>query len=213
TIQGSSRGVRHHRDAVLREVEGTGRDGHHKLAAAAFLALRLNGSAMQFHQLLHQRQPDAGAFVAAPPTAFNALQAFKQTRPLSRGYSHAGVFNAEFRTAVCFLQPGGYFPRMRELERVGEQIQYDALPHLSVHIHRRPRLIAANLESEASPFDRGPEDACDFGGCFPELYRFVRSLNPSGLDSRKFKQRVDQLEQASGIAVNLLDLGEADRSW
>src|SRR5499433_1888045 len=102
---------------------------------------------------------------------------------------------------------------MRELQRVGEQIQYDALPHLPVHVYRRPRLIAANLESEACTFDRGPEDACDFGGCFPELYRLVASLNSSGLDSRKFKQRVDQLQQASGIAVNLLDLGETDNSW
>ena len=51
-------------------------------------------AAVQPHQLLHQRETDAAAFVRAAARAFDAVKALEQTRQLVRGNAGAGVAHA-----------------------------------------------------------------------------------------------------------------------
>ena len=104
-----------------------------------------------FDQLLHQRQPDAGAFVGAPVGAFDPMEALEQPRQLVRRQSRRRYRPLRARAyASCAPQAHRDLACEGELESVGEQVEHDLLPHLPIDIDRLVE-IARNRPRSAKP--------------------------------------------------------------
>ena len=76
--------------------------------AARELALHPDGAAVQLDQLLHQRQPDAGALEGAAGLALDAMKALEHPIELVRRNADAGIPDRELDGAVagrCELDP------------------------------------------------------------------------------------------------------------
>jgi len=64
-------------DTVGRQMGGAKRHRYGEAGARAHLAVDADGTAMQFHQLLHQREADARAFEGAAFLALHPVEAFE----------------------------------------------------------------------------------------------------------------------------------------
>ena len=95
-------------------------------------------AAVQRDQLLHQRQPDAGAFVGARPRALDAVEALEQARQLgSPGCRRrCRAPSAATRAVAARAARTRDLALERELERVRQQVEDDLLPH--ARDRRRP---------------------------------------------------------------------------
>ena len=108
-------------------------------------------AAVQLDQLLHQREPDAGALVGAAARALDPVEALEEARQLGRGDADAGVAHRELDAAPSAApQRDRDLALEGELEGVGEQVQDDLLPHLAVDVDRLGR-AAGSRPSSASP--------------------------------------------------------------
>src|SRR5262249_19828520 len=67
------------------------RDGHGELAASVNLALDPHLPRVQLHQFLHEREADAGAFVAAATRALDAVETLEQARRLGFRNARASI--------------------------------------------------------------------------------------------------------------------------
>ena len=100
---------------------------------------------MQPDQLLHQRQADAAAFDASAARALDAMEALEQVRQLFRRYAGAGIAHRDLDRLAVGRRPDFYgdFAIERELQRIGQKVEDDLLPHVAVDIGRR-RQAAGN---------------------------------------------------------------------
>src|SRR5262249_17681488 len=88
-----------------------------------------------------------------------------------------------------------------ELERIGQEVEYDLLPHIAVDEGGLRQPGAINAQSHVRPFDRGTECPRKLGGELRKVDGLETCLPLSGFDTRKVKQCVDKLEQANAIAM------------
>ena len=120
------------------QVADARRDRHRERRARARPRSRPRRAAMQPDQLLHQRQPDAGAFVRAA----RAVPSTRWKRSNTCGRSRCRECRRRCRArASSTRRPHarrrhGDPPVERELERVREQVEDDLLPHLAVDVDR-----------------------------------------------------------------------------
>ena len=171
----------------------------------AELAVDRRRAAVQLDQLLHQRQPDAGALVRAAARALDAVEALEHARQLVGRDADAGVAHAAARRGRRPRAAGRRcVPSKRELERVGEQVEDDLLPHVAVDVDRLGQRRAVD-DRDASPArsTARAEHAGQIGG-ERARGRPARSaaLDAAGLDAREVEQRVDQLQQPQPVAVD-----------
>jgi len=92
------------------------------------------------------------------------------------------------------------------LERVGEEVEDDLLPHAAIGVHRLAERRAVDAQREAGALARRPEGARQLGDVRREIDRLVRRLDAAGLEPREVEQRVDELEQPERVAVHDLEL-------
>ena len=85
---------------------------------------------MQFCQLLHKRQTNAGAFVCATTNSLHTMKAVEQARDLVFGNTDAGVLDFQYRILVLLPQARGDAALKGEFEGVRDQVQ-DDLFHMS----------------------------------------------------------------------------------
>ena len=113
-------------------------DGYVERRTLAQLALGANGAAMQFHQLQHESEADAGALKRAAPLAFDTVEALEQSRQLGLGNADPGVAYDQFYALLVRRLPqlDGNLARESELEGVRDEVEDDLLPHFAVHIDR-----------------------------------------------------------------------------
>ena len=94
-----------------------------------------------------------------------------------------------------------------ELEGVGEEIEDNLLPHVPIDVDRLRRSAsqstskrrpACSMAERKAPASSRVSDA--------DVRLHVRRLGPAGFDARKIEERVHQLQQPSGVAVQDVDL-------
>ena len=120
-------------------------------------------AAVQLHELLHEREADAGAFVRAALRAFDAVEALEQPRQLVLRHADAGVRDLEQRrVAVARAARTATLPVERELERVREQVEDDLLPHLAIDETRLAERLAVDRERRDPP-SPSPTGTCSRG--------------------------------------------------
>ena len=84
----------------------------------------------------------------------------------------------------------------REFEGVGNQIENDLLPHLTVDIDRLVERRAVDHQGQTRGLTDRSEVAGKIDSKHRQIGRLVRSLHPAGFNAREIEQRIDQLEQA-----------------
>ena len=97
-------------------------------------------------------------------------------------------------------------PLEGELQRVGEQVEDDLLPHVPVDVHRLAQRRAVDGERQARAVDGGAEHAGQLRGGRGEVDRLEPRVDAAGLQPGEVEQRVDQLAQAQRVAVDDLEL-------
>jgi hypothetical protein len=105
-----------------------------------------NLTALLKDQLLNQRQPDSRSLIGAAVLAFNAVKPLENARQLSLRNSNTGI--ADGQRDVRRIAAHRHFdpPLQSELERIGEEIEDDLLPHLSIDIDRLGDRRAVDVE-------------------------------------------------------------------
>ena len=149
-------------------------------ALARARSRRRHGAAVQPHQLLDQREADAGALVGAAARALDPVEALEQPRQLGRGDADAGVARRSARPRGLRSAERDRDPALEgELEGVGEQVEDDLLPHVAVDVDRLGRAAGSRPRS-ASPARSTAERklAGQLGGERGEIGRLVARLRP-----------------------------------
>ena len=170
-------------DALGRQVRAsrTGRRTVKRVPRPSSLSAPTD-AAVQPDQLLHQRQPDAAALAWCGPCAPST----RWKRSNSRGSSSAGMpvpvsrdrelgAGAARRAALTAISPVE-----RELERVGEQVEDDLLPHVAVDVDRLGQRRAVDDVSVRPARSHGrAEVARQLGGERGEVGRLVAAPAPA----------------------------------
>ena len=99
----------------------------------------------------------------------------------------------------------------RELEGVREQIEDDLLPHVAIDVDRLALRRAVDDERQPCSFDGGAKRARELRGQGGEVDWLVGGLHAPGFDPREIEERVDELQQTQGIAVEELHGRRIDR--
>ena len=202
------------RDLLLREVSAAERELHRERRAPAFLARGADGAAVELHQLLHEREPDAGAFLRPAARPFDAVEALEDPADFRGGHAGARVADPQLRAVAVLPERDLDAPGKGELVRVGEEVEDDLLPHVAIDVDGLAQGRAVHVQLEARALDGGAEHARDVGRERPEVEGNVGGLHPARLDTREVEQRVDELEEPHGIAPQdgeLVALGGLER--
>jgi hypothetical protein len=88
-----------------------------------------------------------------------------------------------------------------ELQRVGQEVENDLLPHVAIDRHRMLQRRAVDREREAGSLDGGAEGRGELGGEGGKIERFEVRPRAAGLDAREVEQSIDQLQQPHAVAV------------
>ena len=160
---------------------------------AAERARGLDRAAVQLHELLHEREADAGALVRA---ALRRSTRWKRSK--RRGSSVAECrrrcrsTSSTRRAALARAGARVDAAVERELERVRQEVEDDLLPHLAVDDDGSSQRRAVDREREPGPLDRRAERARELARQRREIGRLVARLHAAGLDAREVEQRVDE---------------------
>src|SRR6516164_7266843 len=112
------------------------RNRHRKRAALSERALYPHATTVQSDEFLNECQSDPCAFVRPGVDTLDAMKALEHTLALVVGDAHACVTDLQFHCAFHGLQRNRNLALERELEGVGEQIQNDLFPHVTIYVHR-----------------------------------------------------------------------------
>ena len=141
---------------------------------------------MQPDQFLNKCQSDPAAFMSAASHVRNAVEALEDAR---HGFSRnpdPGIANGESGDPPLLTHHAQLHLDLTlegELEGVGDQVEDDLLPHLSVHIDRFAERGAIDREPQACPFRRRTEHAGQLGGEGGQIGRLIDCLDPASLDT------------------------------
>src|SRR6266571_3604691 len=130
-----------------------------------------------------------------------AKEALEHPRQLLRGDPATAVGDLQLNM-VC---PGAlsdlYDTRESKLERVGNQVENDLLPLVTIHVDRLRSRIAVDRESDTGSLEGRAEHAGEVSrqGC--EIGRLESGFGAACLDARELQERVDELEQAAATAA------------
>ena len=156
---------------------------------------------MQPHQIAHQGQADARSFDRSAVLNLGAVEAIEDQRQLGRTDSHAGIRNFKVDALRLLSQRHLNATFQGELERVGQQVDNDGLPHLSVNVYRLAQARAVHRQGQSGALACRSKVTGQVGGQGRQVGRHKIRVNAARIDARKIEQRVDQLQQAQGIAM------------
>jgi hypothetical protein len=138
---------------------------------------------MELHELAHQGETDAGAFVRASLAALHPVEALEDVRQLACRYAGARVLDGEIDEAVALRDAHRDSAFEGELEGVRQQVEDDLLPHLPVEKHRSADRLAAHQQAETGALDGRAEDARQARPCTRRRRSARRSFRAPGLDA------------------------------
>src|SRR5437867_3694039 len=114
---------------------------------------------MEPHQLLHEREPDPCALVAASLGSLDAVKALEEVWQLGGRNPGATIAYRELDVVAVRPQADGDLALKRELESVGEEVEDDLLPLRGIYVDRLRNWWTVDHELEPSPLDKGAEGA------------------------------------------------------
>jgi hypothetical protein len=138
---------------------------------------------MEPHQLLHERQADAGALVRACARTANASKALEQERHFSVGNAGPGIGDGETHGIPKAGQRHRDAPVERELQRIRQQVEDDLLPHQAIDVDGPAGGSTVDIEAQARSLHRRSERAGEVGGEDIELDRLVDRIGASRFNS------------------------------
>jgi hypothetical protein len=165
---------------------------------------------VQLRELLDQREPDARALVAASARALDAVEALEEPVELVGRDAAARVGHHQLGMAVDGLQAHVDAARERELERVGEQVEDDPLPHVAVDVDGLGERIARHAQLDPAAPRGVAEAARQLPGQRGEVDGLEGGARATLLDARELQQRVDELQQPLTVAVHERHLARAE---
>src|SRR5262249_27282849 len=121
---------------VRRQVRGPRRNPHRERRPGSLRALYSDAATMPAPTFVHQCQTNAGSFVRAPARVLHPVESFEHTRHVRRWNARARVTYRELDAIVHPSKPDGDLAFEGELERVGEKVQDDLLPHVAIDVDR-----------------------------------------------------------------------------
>ena len=92
---------------------------------------------MQARQFGDKRQPDSGALVAAAGPAADAVEPLEHPGQLVVGDADTGVVHGQRHMTVVVAKGHVDTAMNRVLDRIGQQVEDDLLPHVDVDRERR----------------------------------------------------------------------------
>ena len=161
---------------------------------------------MQLDHLLDQGQSDAAPFMSASACILDAMKPLKESGHLGRWNSGSSVFDLQLHAIDRGAERDGDPPLKRKLERVGEQVENDLLPHLAVYQDPIGQLRAVYCQRQPGPLNGGAKDTCQITGERGEIGRPIRGPRAACLDSRKVEQRAHQPQQPQPVATHDVEL-------
>ena len=194
---------------MLRPVGNRDREGR----ALAFLALGLDRSAVQPHQLPHQGETDAGAFERAASLPLDPVEPLEQPWQFGPRNSDAAVADDEQGEPAIgrTLELDRDSALEGEFERVREEIEDNLLPHVAIDIDGLRQLLAADRQGEPGPLGRRFEVGRQFFGQLRQVHRLEADVRAAGFDAGEIKQGIDELQEAETIPVGGLETMAVDR--
>src|SRR5579862_23011 len=188
---------------LLRKMFFAERNRYGENASGPEFALNSYRTFVELHQLLHECQPNARAFIGSRIDILDAVKAVENTRQLFRSNADTGIANRKFyATAIDRLEFNRDLALQRVLECVGKKIENNLLPHIAIHVDRLRQWGAIDFQLHAGTFDGGTEEAGEVGCQACQVGSFVGNLDPAGFNAREIEQRIHQLEQPQAVAVN-----------
>jgi hypothetical protein len=186
---------------ALRRLNPQG-DGERHRRAPARLALDADPPAVQLDDLLGQRQPNPGSFVATIGRRVHLRKALEQLRQIVVRDPDPGVFHLDPKLAGVGQSPADLHApaRRREFQRVEHEVQHHFFQAVLVEIRsgrRRGDLPARQREAfflrhgsdrrEQPPEERG------------QVPRAVAERHPPGVELRQIQQGVDLARSRSAF--------------
>jgi hypothetical protein len=161
---------------------------------------------VQLDQFLNERKPDAAALICAAAHVRDAVKALENPRRFLLGNADSGIANAQFRNLAHRLQRDGDLSVECEFESVGNEVQHDLFPHLSIHIDGLGKPGTIDREPQARPFRGRTEHARELDGECSEVGGLEDRAHAARLDTREVQQRVDQAQEPKAVAMRHLEL-------
>ena len=183
------------------KTNGSNRNADSERRAGAGFALRMNMAAVELDQFLHESEANTAAFVGAALLTLNTMEAFEKTRQFVFRYADTGVADRQCRKSIHCAQGNCYLAFEGELERIGEKIKDDLLPHIAIDVDGPGQGGAVDDQPKARMLARRTEIAGKLGGECSQIYGLVGNLRTACFDAGEIKQRVDKLQQPKRVAM------------
>ena len=163
------------------------------------------------NQLVDQRQADARSFLRASAGLLHPVKPLEDVRQVLDGDPDAGVAHHQLGVLRQRPQADVDRPFPGVLERVGQQVRDDLLPHLPVHPHGLEQGRGVDGELEPGGLGGTAEYGHDLGGQRREVRRQEPGVQPPGLQLGEVEQGPDQAQQPAGVAFGQLQVGRQVR--
>ncbi len=182
---------------MLRSAPNANRD----CGALVYDARNIDRPAVQLHQLVHERKPDARAFCRARVRSLTAVESLEHARQVCFGNSTTGVPHFQHDPFGLRAEPNPHFAAERELECVGDEVEDDLFPHVAVDEHGLRKLRALHDQLQLRALEGGAEQADEIRGFRGEIRRFEGNLHAAGLDAGEVEHRLHELQQPGGCTA------------
>lgn len=123
-----------------------------------------------------------------------------------RGNSRARVSDRELDVLVHGVQLDVDAAGERVLERIGQEVQHDLLPHVAIDEDGLSQRRAVDAELEPAAINRRPERARQLSRHRCEVRCLVRRLDATGRDSGEVEERAHELDQPARGPMRDLEL-------
>src|SRR5256885_8946491 len=110
---------------------------------------------MRVHELLHERQSNAGTFMRAGLRALDAVKALEQLRDFIGWDAHSAVLDSQLSRAIERGQANGDATLEGVLERVRGKVQDDLRYNLAIFACRFGKGLAVTRPREGRTLRRG----------------------------------------------------------
>src|SRR6476620_8146186 len=116
---------------------------------------------MQADELLYKCQADTTTLVCSATRIGNPMKALEDMRELIVRYSRARIAHAQLKMLAATLQFNLDLALEGVLERVGDEIEDDFLPHVAINVGRLAQRGTVDSQLEAGFLSSRAEHACE----------------------------------------------------
>src|SRR5512142_593742 len=139
---------------------------------------------------MNQGEANARAFERPAPLVLDTMETLEQMRQLFRGNANAGVADDQLRACAIagVIYANGDRPFESELEGVGQKIEDNLLPHISIDKHLAGEVLALDVETDPGALGRRTEIGGQIGRQGPNVRPPEVRLHAAGFYAGKIKK-------------------------